>query len=127
MTASRLRTFMFVMGALLAGAIAQAQQPAPAASQPAATKAAAAQPVKTAAAQKPADPSPQLIKDAANAGFRLEHIRGVAMFCRTAVELGSNFPVRTCYDEDQVKIKIQEYAAQRNQMEQAHSTGLFTH
>ena len=143
MTASRLRTFVFVTGALMAGAIVQAQQPAqssiPAASAAATTaasqsrkttsdsKAAGTQPIKTATAQKPADSNARLIRDARNAGFRPEMIRSTQMFCRTAVELGSNFPVRTCYDTDQVKIKIQEYQTQRNQLEQMHSTGLMTH
>jgi hypothetical protein len=69
--------------------------------------------------QKSADPSAVLLRDAANAGFRPEHIRGSLMFCRTTTEVGSRFPVRTCYDEDHVKVKIQEYQAQRNEM-QAH-------
>src|SRR5581483_625283 len=59
-----------------------------------------------AAAQKKADDL--LIRDARNAGFKPEDIRGNRMSCRTATELGSSFPVRTCYNEDQVKIKIQE-------------------
>lgn len=123
MTTLRLRVFVFVTGALMAGAIAQAQQPAQS-SKAAAAKSPAAQPLKTAAAQKPADPSPTLLRDAANAGFRPEHIRGTVMFCRTATELGSNFPVRTCYNEEQVKIKIEEYQRQRNQLDQLHSNGL---
>lgn len=141
MTASRLRIFLFVTGALTAAAaIAQAQQSsnstsaaaaatAPAASHPAQkaadAKASATQPAtKTASAQSAEDPSPTLIRDAANAGFKLEHIRGAVMFCRTATELGSNFPVRTCYDEERTKIKISEYQAERNQLEQMHSNGL---
>jgi hypothetical protein len=78
-----------------------------------------------AAAQKKADDL--LIRDARNAGFKPENIRGNRMFCRTATELGSSFPVRTCYNEDQVKIKIQEYQAQRNQMEAAHNLGMQVH
>jgi hypothetical protein len=49
------------------------------------------------------------------------------MFCRTAKELGSNFPVRTCYDAQQVKIKIHEYQTERGQLESMHNSGLFTH
>ncbi len=144
MTASRLRIFLFVTGALTAAAaIAQAQQAqhssnptsaaaaatAPAASHPAQkaadAKASATQPAaKGVSAQSAEDPSPTLIRDAANAGFRPEHIRGTVMFCRTATELGSNFPVRTCYDEEQTKIKIAEYQAERNQLEQMHSNGV---
>lgn len=78
-----------------------------------------------AAAQKKADDL--LIRDARNAGFKPENVRGNRMFCRTATELGSSFPVRTCYNEDQVKIKIQEYQAQRNQMEAAHNLGMQVH
>lgn len=143
MTASRLRTFVFLTGALLAGGIAQAQQPSqsstPAAATPAAAVTAASPAPKpgsdiTAAASKPADADAaqkaadaKLVNDARNAGFRPQMIRGTQMFCRTAKELGSNFPVRTCYDADQVKIKIAEYAEQRNQLEQLHSSGMITH
>jgi hypothetical protein len=119
MTASRLAGFLLVTGALLAAAVAQAQNP-----KAADDKAAQAQPVKAVAAQKPAGPSPQLLRDARNAGFRPETIRGAQMFCRTEKELGSNFPVRTCYDEDQVKIKIEQYQAERNQLQQMHGSGL---
>jgi len=138
MTASKLRALGFVTGALLAFAVAHAQQPAqsssaagtaPAASASQAQKTTsdskAAGQAAAAAAQKAAEA--KLVNDARNAGFRPETIRGAQMFCRTAVELGSNFPVRTCYDSDQVKIKIQEYAEQRNQLEQMHSTGMQTH
>lgn len=137
MTSTLGRLAVLLVGATMAVALAQAQQPAqgsksttPAAtSQPARkadSKTSAAQPVKTAAAQK-ADDDAQLIKDARNAGFKPETIRGTLMFCRTARELGSNFPVRTCYDSDQVKIKIHEYQTERNEMESQHNTGMFTH
>src|SRR5579883_105784 len=93
------RMALFSGGALIVAVLAQAQQPArdsKSAAQPATTKPAAS-------AQRVADPDAQLIKDARNAGFRPAMIRGTRMFCRTAVELGSSFPVRTCYDADQVK------------------------
>lgn len=96
MTAFKSGTLLFVTGVLLAAA-AQAQQPP----------------------QKAADPSPTFLRDASNAGFRPERIRGVLMFCRTAKELGSNFAVRTCYNEEQTKIKIEEYQAERNELEHA--------
>lgn len=143
MTASRLQSLLFLAGVLLVGALAYAQQPlpgtkpapaasaAPAASQPAqaaasGSTASQAQPVKT-TAQKPADPDAQLIKDARNAGFKPKTVHGALMFCRTAIELGSNFPVRTCYDEDQVRIKIHEYQTERNQLQQMHNTGMMAH
>jgi hypothetical protein len=129
MTASRLCTFVLVTGALMVGTIAEAQQPSQ--SEKSTTGAApssaapASRPAKSAAAaQKPVDSNAQLIKDARNAGFKPEMIRGARMFCRTAIELGSSFPVRTCYDADHVKIKIQQYQEERNQLEQMHSTGL---
>lgn len=127
MKASGLRTFVFVTGALMVGAIAQAQQPSQASktTTAAASTPAASQPTaKSAADSKAADPSATLLRDAANAGFKPEHIRGSLMFCRTATELGSNFPVRTCYNEEQVKIKIEEYRTERNQLEGMHSNGL---
>lgn len=142
MTASVSRTFVLLAGALMVGAIAQAQQPsqsssstatrpaqaasAPAKSAAADNKSAAARPTKTAAAQK-SDEDAQLMKDARDAGFRPEKIRGNLMFCRTAVELGSSFPVRTCYNEYQVRQKIQEYETERTQLQQMHNTGLMTH
>jgi hypothetical protein len=150
MTAYILRTLvLFLAGATLAASFAQAQQAAQgsvataqgatatsstSATSPSAGKtsapsdgARAQAPKPAATARKPVDSNAQLIIDARNAGFRPEKIRGAQMFCRTAIELGSNFPVRTCYDADQVKIKIQEYQAQRSQLEQMHSTGLMTH
>ena|SRR5579883_1243270 len=145
MTACKLRKLvLFLASATLATVLAQAQQPsqgsqAPAqvaasskpATSPSAGKAAlasdSASAKAAASAKKPADPDAQLIKDARNAGFKPEMIRGTQMFCRTAVELGSHFPVRTCYDEDQVKIKIHEYQTERNQLEQMHNLGSMTH
>ncbi|MGH8325365.1 MAG: hypothetical protein ACRET2_01225 [Steroidobacteraceae bacterium] len=142
MTASGLRTFVLIAGALMVGGIAQAQQASrsssstvtapPQAASPAAksaegdNKSAAAQPAKTAAVQK-SDEDAQLMKDARNAGFKPEKIRGNLMFCRTAVELGSSFPVRTCYNAYQVTQKIQEYQTERTQLQQMHNTGLMTH
>ena len=147
MTASKLplpklRLFPFVAGALLAGGFAQAQQPAsnsstpaaaapaPAATQPARNpatdaKASEARPTRTAQAGKPPDSTARLIRDARSAGFKPERVKGTLMFCRMAKELGSNFPVRTCYDEQQTKIKIHQYQTQRNQLEQMHSSGLW--
>jgi hypothetical protein len=133
--ASKLRNFVFVTGALMTAAVVQAQQPSQspkssstAASAPTASqttqKPAANQPAKTAPAQTQTDPSPVLIRDARNAGFRPEHIRGTLMFCRTAKELGSNFPVRTCYNETQTRIKIEEYQAERNQLNGMHGNGV---
>jgi hypothetical protein len=138
MTASRLRIPVLVTAGLFVGAIAQAQQPsassgpttaaaqspAAAASQPA-QKAAVAKPTearstRAASAHEPADASAQFLREASNAGFKPTTVRGAPMFCRTAVELGSNFPVRTCYNEEQTKVKIQEYEAQRNQLRQGH-------
>ena len=147
MTASTFRgVVLFLAGATMA-ALAQAQQApqgsnalakaaAPstsATSQPARKSAADAkaqgsQSAATATpAQKAADSDAQLLRDARNAGFKPETIRGARMFCRTAIELGSNFPVRTCYDEEQTKIKIHEYQVERNQLEQTHNIGLVTH
>ena len=122
---SRSRRALFTVCAAMAAAVALAQQAtntsqttqsaAQSAQKTAAdSKATAPAAANAAAAQKKADDI--LIRDARNAGFKPENIRGNRMFCRTATELGSSFPVRTCYDEDQVKIKIQEYQAQRNQM-----------
>lgn len=138
---SRLHKVMFAACATMAAALALAQQ-APSTS-PATTQAttqAAAQPAqKTAADSKAADvqaanavaakkkADEAFLRDVRNAGFKPETIRGNQMFCRTATEIGSNFPVRTCYNEEQVRIKIQEYQAQRNEMRAAHNIGMMTH
>jgi hypothetical protein len=139
--------FLVVAAAMMmAASLAQGQnadQNKPAAAPPSQSAAApasssapkAAAPSKPAAARSAAastpitkpDPEAQLIRDARNAGFKPEMIRGTRMFCRTAVELGSSFPVRTCYGEDDVKLKIQEYQTERNQLQQLHNTGLMTH
>ena len=78
---------------------------------------AALAPARPTSAQQAAAPAPVLLRDAANAGFKPENIRGTLMYCRIAKELGSNFPVKTCYNEDQVKLKIQEYQAERNELD----------
>jgi hypothetical protein len=74
-------------------------------------------PAPRSSAQEAAAPSPVLLRDARNAGFTPETVRGSLMFCRIAKELGSNFQVKTCYNEDQVKLKIQEYQAERNELD----------
>ena len=74
-------------------------------------------PAPRSSAQEAAAPSPVLLRDARNAGFTPETVRGTLMFCRIAKELGSNFQVKTCYNEDQVKLKIQEYQAERNELD----------
>lgn len=133
----RLHGVLFAACATMAAALALAQQ---APNSPQTTTQSAAQPAQkaaadskdtassaaaAAAAEKKADEV--LLRDARNAGFKPENIRGNRMFCRTATELGSNFPVRTCYNEEQVKIKIQEYQAQRNEMEAARNLGSQVH
>ena len=135
MTSSRLHMGLLAACATMAAAVALAQQ-APSSSpttQPAAqsaqktaadSKATASAAATAAAAQKKAED--QLIRDARNAGFKPQKVGGNLMFCRTATELGSSFPVRTCYNEDQVRIKIQEYQAQRQQLEGMHSSGMVT-
>src|SRR6185312_6792037 len=129
MTSSRLHMSLLAACATMAAAVALAQQ-APSSSpttqpaaQPAQKTAADSKATAPAAQKKAAD---QLIRDARNAGFKPQKVGGNLMFCRTATELGSSFPVRTCYNEDQVRIKIQEYQAQRQQLEGMHSSGMVT-
>ena len=128
---------LFVAGAMTAAVLAQAQQ-VPKDSKPAAqaavpstsatatpvnasatdVKAKASQPLKEAStSQKPADDSVVFLRDVANAGFKPEHVRGNLMYCRTTTEIGSNFPVKTCYNEEQVRVKISEYQAERMEMQ----------
>ena len=150
MTTLRVRRLIpFLAASTMAAALALAQQPAqpvqasnqspkapatqttasstsptaPSAQKPAADTSADGATKVTASAQKADGSDAQLIRDARNAGFKPQMIRGTQMFCRTAIELGSSFPVRTCYSADQVKIKIHEYQEQRNQLEQMHEVG----
>ena len=129
MVVSRLSTLLVATGALIVGADVRAQQsttvPAPAAGVAAssagqkavADKVAAAQ---SAAAKRAADAATVLVRDARNAGFTAENINGTQMFCRLDTELGSRFLVKTCYDELQVRIKIEQYQTQRNELEAIH-------
>lgn len=135
MTVSALRAVgLFLVCATTAAVLAQAQQPpkdskaapqaaasstsatAPSAHESAADSKAKGAQSATKVASLVTDPSAVLLRDAADAGFKLEHIRGNPMFCRTATELGSRFPVRTCYGEEQVKIKIQQYQTERSEL-----------
>lgn len=84
----------------------------------------AANAAKAAEAQKKADEA--FLRNARNAGFKPQRVRGNLMFCQTAAETGSNFPVKTCYSEYQVRIKLEEYEAQRQQLEGMHSSGMVT-
>lgn len=132
MAGSRLSTLLFMASALAVWAGAQARQSAtaPAAASSAvassttqkavADKATATQSPESAAAKKAADAAAQLIRDARNAGFTAENINGAQMFCRLDTELGSRFLVKTCYDELQVRIKIDQYRTQRNELEAIH-------
>ncbi|HZT01017.1 MAG TPA: hypothetical protein VFA39_01990 [Steroidobacteraceae bacterium] len=127
---------LFVACAMTAAVLAQAQQapkdskPAAAAAASAASAASASAPavnqsatdskdkaIKEASAQKAADDSAVFLRDVANAGFKPEHVRGTLMYCRTTTEIGSNFPVKTCYNEEQVRVKISEYQAERMEMQ----------
>jgi len=120
---------LFVACAMTAAVLAQAQQ-APKDSKPAASAASASAPavnqsatdskdkaIKGASAQKAADDSAVFLRDVANAGFKPEHVRGNLMYCRTTTEIGSNFPVKTCYNDEQVRVKISEYQAERMEMQ----------
>ena len=120
---------LFVACAMTAAVLAQPQQ-APKDSKPAASAASASapavnqgatdskdKPIKQASAQKAADDSAVFLRDVANAGFKPEHVRGNLMYCRTTTEIGSNFPVKTCYNDEQVRVKISEYQAERMEMQ----------
>src|SRR6185312_9624526 len=109
MTISRLNTLLFVATALAAWAGAQAQQ-----------SSTATQSAGSAAAKRAADADAVLIRDARNAGFTAENINGARMFCRLDDETGSRFLVKTCYDELEVRIKIDQYRTQRNELEAIH-------
>ena len=129
MAVSRLGTLLVATGALIVGTGVRAQQsptvPATAAgvvASSAGQKAAPdkAAPEQSAAAKRAADAAAVLVRDARNAGFTAENINGTQMFCRLDTELGSRFLVKTCYDELQVRIKIEQYQTQRNELEAIH-------
>lgn len=132
MAASRSSTLLVMAAALAVGVSAQARQSSTApATTPSAVasstsgkavtdKAAPIQAARTAAEKKAAEAAAVLVRDARNAGFTAENINGAVMFCRLDTELGSRFLVKTCYDELQVRIKIQQYQTQRNELEAIH-------
>lgn len=83
-----------------------------------------AQPVAPAKGSPPVstaktDPSAQLTKAARLAGFEPHTRHGVTLYCKSEVELGSAFPVKTCYDAIQMKIKLGQYQTERDQLRQA--------
>lgn len=130
MAVSRLATLLCAAGMLMVGTGAQAWQSstAPTAA-PSAVASSSASAQKTeadkaaaarSAAKKAAAAAAILIRDARNAGFTAENINGAQMFCRLDTELGSRFLVKTCYDELQVRIKIEQYRTQRNELEAIH-------
>jgi len=126
MATSRLAAFAFVSWALMAATIAAGQQAQPGPTPPTAAQApkpapigaTQPQPAKVGSALKPGAPSPEFIAEARDAGFKPMQVRGSLMFCRVAIELGSNFPVRTCYDEQHTRMKLEQYQAQREQLRQ---------
>ena len=132
MAVIRLGTLLLVAGALIVGTSVEAGQSAtapaasasevasPAAQKPMADKATAARSTKSAAAKKGVDLAAVLIRDARNAGFTAENVGGTQMFCRLEAELESRFLVKTCYDEVQVRIKIEQYRTERNELEAIH-------
>lgn len=143
MTAPSVSTFVLLTSALIASGVAQAQQPernskhasvvtskASVSSRPdqsvVDTKATAAEPVKAISAQKPPPPSPMFVQYAENVGFRPENVGGKVMFCRTATETGSRLPVKTCYDQEEMRLKLESHEFQRNQLDELRNLGAAT-
>jgi flagellar motor protein MotB len=92
-----------------------------------ATAAPAAGTDSTAAASKPAgsetkaseEPSPELVKQARQEGFKPKKRNGVTQFCQTSAQMNTHFLSETCVDEAHLKMLVEQREDQRNQMRQS--------
>src|SRR5512146_2768828 len=146
--ASKSRMALATAVLLAAAAVGQAQQPeaqkaeARQATQPGAAASAAAngKAAGSSAAQSPASAqssvaaqapasglSAELIKEARDDGFKPVTRHDVTLYCKSEIEVGSRFPIHTCYNEDRLKVVLQQYRAERMQLEQMHSGGMQAH
>ena len=130
------------MAVLLAGAAVGHAQEAQQQKTPQSANAAAATSAATPVAAKPAVDAPKssadtrsadsglssdLLKEARDDGFKPVKRGETTLYCKSEIIVGSSFPVHTCVDSDHLKLTLEQYRAQRMQLEQMHSGGLQGH
>lgn len=132
---------LIVIGTLTGGTMqAYAQQP-PEAAKPAPTAPAAdaaASAASTAAAASPsaatqtpaapaaaasAAPSAETLKQARQAGFRPQLVKGVTVYCREDANLGTRFATKKCLNEAQLKSTLEQRRDVRDAMQQPGACG----
>lgn len=130
MNRSKLGVPVLTIALLCAAALTQAQQ-AKTSPQATATATATAAP---AVAQKSAPAvkaegglTPEMLHEARDEGFKPVSRHKVTFYCKSEIIVGSAFPIHTCYNEDQLKVVLQQHQTERTQLQQMHSGGLQTH
>jgi len=123
---------LFLIGTLVGmAAPVYAQQPAAAATPPAASNGTQA-PADTSAIAPPVTqfttseapaptsaakiPSPDTVKKAKDAGYRAKLRKGVTLFCKDEADIGTHFSTEHCINEDQLGLVLERAQAQRDQM-----------
>lgn len=101
-------------------ATATAKVTADASAHPAAQKSAAAVAVDVGL-------TPEMLREAQDEGLKPVTRHKVTFYCKSEIIVGSAFPIRTCYNEDQLKVVLQQHQTERMQLQQMHSGGLQTH
>jgi hypothetical protein len=110
--ASKLGTSIGIAMLLAASAVSQAQQAPQASSAVAAQKATVAGP---AAAKSSTDTqtsdsglSAALVKEARDDGFVPVKRHNLTVYCKSEVLVGTAFPIRTCYNADRLKLRLEQ-------------------
>lgn len=132
MKTSKPGTSILAVALLSAAAFTQAQQakttPRAAATATAAASSAAADAQKSAPATKvDGGLSPEVLHEARDEGFKPVTRHKVTLYCKSEIIVGSAFPIHTCYNEDQLKVVLQQHQTERMQLQQMHSGGLQIH
>lgn len=131
MHTSRLGTSVLAIALLSAAAFTQAQQakttPQATAATSAAASSAAGNAQKSAAAKADSGLTPEILHEARDEGFKPVTRHKVTFYCKSEIIVGSAFPIHTCYNEDQLKVVLQQHQTERMQLQQMHSGGLQTH
>ena len=70
------------------------------------------------AADAPAEPSPEVLKEAKREGFKVKKRDGVTKYCNTDATLGTHFVTEKCYSEQDMLREVQRRQDQRNLLRQ---------
>ena len=71
--------------------------------------------------------SVELLREARDDGFKPVTRHNVTLYCKSEIIVGSAFPVHTCYNADRLKVVLEQYRAERMQLQQMHSSGMQGH